>query len=186
MAVYNWKLRFATNWQPVIKKKNQFVTRPFTIGTNKYIFCVFYMFYWIKSTYFVIDSLKFQHWSSDSSSVIIYITKIFFCLNRYSASFLLVSVIILISDENITKWCFYYTLWLILQKTNTAQIIDNFRNTFDEMEQERKKLERKRARNRAAATKCRLRKVQKINDLERQVIILFFLKFHYFYKNRFL
>uniref|UniRef100_A0A915BCY5 BZIP domain-containing protein n=1 Tax=Parascaris univalens TaxID=6257 RepID=A0A915BCY5_PARUN len=40
---------------------------------------------------------------------------------------------------------------------------------YDLSEQERKKLERKRARNRMAATKCRQRKLQKISDLERQV-----------------
>ncbi|VDD94186.1 unnamed protein product [Enterobius vermicularis] len=37
-------------------------------------------------------------------------------------------------------------------------------------EQEKRKLERKRARNRLAATKCRQRKIQKIHDLEKEVI----------------
>ncbi|VDN24917.1 unnamed protein product [Gongylonema pulchrum] len=42
-------------------------------------------------------------------------------------------------------------------------------DAYDALEQEKKKLERKRARNRLAATKCRQRKLQKINDLEKQV-----------------
>lgn len=36
-------------------------------------------------------------------------------------------------------------------------------------DQERKKLERKRARNRMAATKCRQRKLERIQELEAQV-----------------
>lgn len=44
-------------------------------------------------------------------------------------------------------------------------------DTYDALEQEKKKLERKRARNRLAATKCRQRKLQKINDLEKQVML---------------
>lgn len=36
-------------------------------------------------------------------------------------------------------------------------------------DQERKKLERKRARNRAAASKCRQRKLERIQELEAQV-----------------
>merc|ERR1712180_457285 len=39
-------------------------------------------------------------------------------------------------------------------------------------EQERQKLERKRERNRLAATKCRQRKIQKINVLEQEVQVL--------------
>ncbi|VDN02224.1 unnamed protein product [Thelazia callipaeda] len=42
-------------------------------------------------------------------------------------------------------------------------------DSYDALEQEKKKLERKRARNRLAATKCRQKKLQKINDLEKQV-----------------
>ncbi len=37
---------------------------------------------------------------------------------------------------------------------------------FDLDEQDKKKLDRKRARNRLAATKCRQRKIEKIKDLE--------------------
>ncbi|KAJ1368616.1 hypothetical protein KIN20_029785 [Parelaphostrongylus tenuis] len=36
-------------------------------------------------------------------------------------------------------------------------------------EQEKRKLDRKRARNRAAATKCRQKKIDRIQDLERMV-----------------
>lgn len=42
-------------------------------------------------------------------------------------------------------------------------------DAYDAAEQERKKLERKRARNRLAATKCRQRKLQKISELEKMV-----------------
>uniref|UniRef100_A0A1I7ZFQ6 BZIP domain-containing protein n=3 Tax=Steinernema glaseri TaxID=37863 RepID=A0A1I7ZFQ6_9BILA len=42
----------------------------------------------------------------------------------------------------------------------------SFMNGVDLDEQERKKLERKRARNRLAATKCRQRKLEKIQELE--------------------
>ncbi|VDO43944.1 unnamed protein product [Onchocerca flexuosa] len=42
-------------------------------------------------------------------------------------------------------------------------------DSYDALEQEKKKLERKRARNRLAASKCRQKKLQKINDLEKQV-----------------
>lgn len=42
--------------------------------------------------------------------------------------------------------------------------------SFDE-DQEQKKLDRKRARNRMAASKCRQRKIEKINELENQVRI---------------
>ncbi|VDM21123.1 unnamed protein product [Wuchereria bancrofti] len=44
-----------------------------------------------------------------------------------------------------------------------------FGDSYDALEQEKKKLERKRARNRLAASKCRQKKLQKINDLEKQV-----------------
>jgi len=42
-------------------------------------------------------------------------------------------------------------------------------NQFDMDQQDRMKLERKRARNRTAATKCRQRKMEKITTLEEQV-----------------
>lgn len=42
-------------------------------------------------------------------------------------------------------------------------------DSYDALEQEKKKLERKRARNRLAASKCRQKKLQKISDLEKQV-----------------
>uniref|UniRef100_A0A0K0DAM4 BZIP domain-containing protein n=1 Tax=Angiostrongylus cantonensis TaxID=6313 RepID=A0A0K0DAM4_ANGCA len=42
-----------------------------------------------------------------------------------------------------------------------------FRIVMDE--QEKRKLDRKRARNRAAATKCRQKKIDRIQDLERMV-----------------
>jgi molecular chaperone GrpE (heat shock protein) len=44
-----------------------------------------------------------------------------------------------------------------------------FSGGVDMDDQERKKLERKRARNRAAASKCRQRKLERIQELEGQV-----------------
>ena len=52
---------------------------------------------------------------------------------------------------------------------SSIQVLIIFVKTLINHSKERQKLERKRERNRLAATKCRQRKIQKINVLEAEV-----------------